>query len=132
MELRANIRFRKGFRSVIKDSAVAIRPRKPNFFRRSFVQKTTFLCKNNVVEILYGFRGLHETVEAAFGGLYETEEAASAVYMRPRKRFPRSLLDRRSHTFPTIISKTEGRKSRVPLTKSAADWNGKLSQVPEV
>jgi hypothetical protein len=121
MELRANIRFRKGFRSVIKDSAVAIRPRKPNFFRRSFVQKTTFLCKNNVVEILYGFRGLHET-----------EEAASAVYMRPRKRFPRSLLDRRSHTFPTIISKTEGRKSRVPLTKSAADWNGKLSQVPEV
>jgi hypothetical protein len=50
-ELRANIRFREGFRCVIKDSALSIRPRKPNLFRRIFVQKTTFLCINNVVEI---------------------------------------------------------------------------------
>jgi hypothetical protein len=28
-ELRVNIRFRKGFRGIIKDSAVSIRPRKP-------------------------------------------------------------------------------------------------------
>jgi hypothetical protein len=66
-ELRANIRFHE-VRGVIKDSAVSIRPRKqlprsiwdcgsgfrgliePNFFRRSFVQKTMFLCINNVVD----------------------------------------------------------------------------------
>jgi hypothetical protein len=50
-EMSVNIRFREGFRGVIKDSAVSMRPRKPNFFRLSFVQKTTFLCINNVVEI---------------------------------------------------------------------------------
>jgi hypothetical protein len=48
------------------------RPRKPKFLRRSFVQKTTFLCINNVVEIFVRIR--------------------------------RSLSDRGSHTFQTIIS----------------------------
>jgi hypothetical protein len=53
-ELGANIRFREGFRGVKgfgglyetaeAASAVYMSPRKPNFFRRSFVQKTTFLC----------------------------------------------------------------------------------------
>jgi hypothetical protein len=37
---------------------------KPNFFRRIFVLKTTFLCRNNVVEIFYGFHGLIETAKA--------------------------------------------------------------------
>jgi hypothetical protein len=40
------------------------------------VQKTTFLCINNVAEIFKGF-----------SGLYQTSEAASAVYIRPRKPY---------------------------------------------
>jgi hypothetical protein len=60
-----------------------MRPWKPNFFRRSFVQKTNFLCINNVVEIFL---------------------KDSAVSMRPPKPLPRSILDRGSPSFPTIIS----------------------------
>jgi hypothetical protein len=40
------------------------------------VQKTTYLCINNVVEISKGF-----------SGLYKTAEAASAVYIRPWKPY---------------------------------------------
>jgi hypothetical protein len=67
-ELRANIRFREGFRGVIKDSVVSMRPRK--LLPRSIWDR-----------------------ESRFRGLYETAEAASAVYKRTRKLLPRSIWD---------------------------------------
>jgi hypothetical protein len=65
-ELRANINFRKGFRGVIKDSAVSMRPRK--LLLRSIWDR-----------------------ESRFRGIYETAEAASAV----SKRSPNPLWHRK-------------------------------------
>jgi hypothetical protein len=127
-ELRADIRFHKGFCGVTKDSTVALRPlnplpqshwhrwirfrglietaesastvslrpRKPNLFRRSFVLKTTFLCRNNVVDIFfkdsavslkppYSLPRSHWNHGICFRGLIETAEAASTVSLRPLK-----------------------------------------------
>jgi hypothetical protein len=56
-------------------TTASLRPRRPNFFRHSFVLKTTFLRKIILLEVLFkGFRGL-----------IETDESASAVSLKPRK-----------------------------------------------
>jgi hypothetical protein len=47
-ELSANIRFREGFRGVIKDSAVSMRPRKP-------------YISNNYLNFLGEFEAIFET-----------------------------------------------------------------------
>jgi hypothetical protein len=78
---------RSGFGSLYQTakagSTVSIRPQKPNFFRSSFVQKTNFLCINNVVEIFLRIpRSLSD-----FRSLF-------LVYSRPPKRLLQSDRDR--------------------------------------
>jgi hypothetical protein len=106
---------------------VSMTPRKPNFFRRSVVQKTTFLCINNVVEICLRIPRSLWDCRSHFRGPYETAEAALAGYMRQRKQLPWSLLDSGSHTFPTIISIFSANSK--PIRNGFSPWSRALGGI---
>jgi hypothetical protein len=73
--------------------AVSMRPRKPNFFRSSFVQRTTFLCINNVVDIFLRIPRSPSDRGSCSCSLYQTPEVASAVYIRLPKLVRQSISD---------------------------------------